>query len=88
MTDRNETALKLPMLRPKAGGRVRLDANTGVTVEGIDALDLAVEAPEGPSAAVYITEKELCEWALDVLARFPYESGRELGELIEERRRA
>ena len=49
--------------------------------------DLSVIAPEGPSAALYLTHHQLLGLALDLLAKYAMESGVEIGEAVEERRR-
>jgi hypothetical protein len=49
--------------------------------------DLSVIAPEGLSAALYLSHDQLLGFALDLLAKYAMESGVEIGEAVEERRR-
>ena len=66
--------------RPEVGGTVRAD------IQRDGKIDLSLIAPEGCSAAVYVSPHELCNFALDLLANIAHESGGEIGELVAVRR--
>lgn len=65
---------------PKVGGCLE------ALVQRDGRIDVSLISPEGPSAAVYMEDVEIVDFAISVLALIPMESGLELGEAIEERR--
>lgn len=74
---------KSPFERASVRAKTERQGLLEVYLQRDGTFDLSVVAPEGPSAAIYMTHWELLAFAEEVLARYAMESGMEIGEQVE-----